>query len=64
MIQLINSLKGKNPDMVMQNMLKSNPEFSKFIQENKGKSPEQIASNYGIDFLSLKQALAMLGVKL
>jgi hypothetical protein len=54
--QLKNIMRG-NPTMVMQNMLQSNPQFAKFVQQNRGKSPEQIAQEYGLDLNLVRQAL-------
>jgi hypothetical protein len=47
-------LQGKNPSAVMQSMLNNNPQFAQFVQMNKGKSPEQIAKENGIDFEQIK----------
>lgn len=37
-----------NPEIVFENMYKTNPNFKKFIDENKNNTPEQIAKKYGI----------------
>ena len=39
----------KNPDAFYQKMIVSNPQFAKFIEDNKGKTPEQIAKENGVD---------------
>lgn len=36
-------------------MHNANPQFAEFINANKGKSPEQIASEHGIDINAIKQ---------
>ena len=61
MMNNVNAIKNlmscRNPQDVMQAMLKNNPQFSKFVNENKGLSPEQIAQKYGIDFEQVKQMM-------
>ena len=47
---LQNLNKRNNPNNMFSNMLNSNPQFRQFIEENKGKSPEQIAKEHGIDY--------------
>jgi hypothetical protein len=46
---LINMLKSGNPQMIANQMMRQNPQFAQFVNENKGKSPEDIAKSYGID---------------
>ena len=46
--QLASLMKG-DPNKVCQEMLKTNPQFAKFVKDNEGKSPEQIAKENGID---------------
>ena len=41
---------GQNPDSVMQMMAQKNPQFAQFLRDNQGKSPEQIAKDYGLDW--------------
>lgn len=54
-IQSIKSmLAGKNPDEFYNQLMQDNPQFKKFVEDNKGKSPEQIARENGIDFNLLK----------
>lgn len=51
-LQMLNSIKAMangNPQAMFNQMLNNNPEFAKFVNENKGLSPEQIAKNYGVD---------------
>lgn len=47
-------LAGKNPDEFYNQLMQDNPQFKKFVEDNKGKSPEQIARENGIDFNLLK----------
>lgn len=52
-----NLMHCRNPQDVMQMMLKNDPRFSQFVNENKGLSPEQIAQKYGINFEQVKQMM-------
>ena len=46
-----------NPAVMFQNLMNTNPQFKQFVQENQGKTIEQIAQNYGIDINAIKQIL-------
>ena len=54
MMQMVNGIKqmmnGKNPDTVMNLFAQKNPQFAQFLRDNQGKSPQQIAQNYGLDW--------------
>lgn len=54
-VGLIKSLSSQNPDQVFSYMLKTNPKFAEFVNENKGKSIEQMAADYKIDLNSIMQ---------
>lgn len=54
-MQAVNMMRRTNPEQVMQAMMRDNPQFAEFINANKGKSPEQIASEHGIDINTIKQ---------
>jgi len=56
-MQMMQMFRGKDPNAVMQMMSKQNPQFAKFLQENQGKSPEQIAQQYGVDMEQVRQFL-------
>lgn len=45
---------GKNPDTMFSDLYNNNPQFRQFVDANKGKSPEQIAQENGIDINLLK----------
>ena len=45
---LIQMVKG-NPQAYFDNMMKTNPQFAKFVEDCKGKKPEQIMKEYGLD---------------
>ena len=61
MMNNMNAIKSlmrcRNPQDVMKMMIKNDPRFSQFINENKGLNPEQIAQKYGIDFEQVKQMM-------
>lgn len=44
-----NMLEGKNADELYNNMIQNNPQFKDFVEQNKGKSIEQIAKENGIN---------------
>ena len=54
MMQMVNGIKqmmnGQNPDTVMKLFAQKNPQFAQFLQDNHGKSPQQIAQEYGLDW--------------
>lgn len=47
-------LKSGNPEQIAQQMMQSNPQFRQFMEQNKGKSPEQVARENGIDLSQFK----------
>ena len=53
-MQTVNNIRrmmnGQNPDSVVQMMAQQNPQFAQFLKDNQGKSPEQIARDYGLDW--------------
>lgn len=42
-------LKNGNPERIAINLMQKNPQFKAFMDANQGKSPEQVAQQYGID---------------
>lgn len=54
--QLLQMVKS-NPRGMLANMMRSNPQFRQFVEQNRGKSPEQIAEAYGIDPSLLKSLM-------
>lgn len=47
-------LTGKNPDEYFNELMRNNPQFRQFVEANRGKTPEQIAGENGIDINLLK----------
>lgn len=56
-MQAVNMMRHANPEQVMHQMMQSNTQFAEFINANKGKSPEQIASEHGIDSVNYNGAI-------
>ena len=54
-MQAVSMMRHINPEQVMHAMMRDNPQFAEFINANKGKSPEQIANEHGIDINAIKQ---------
>lgn len=55
-VQMIsNLLKNKNPNELYNQMLQTNPQFKKFVDENEGKTIEEIALAYDIDLDLIKK---------
>ena len=54
MMQMVNGIKqmmnGQNPDTVIKMFAQKNPQFAQFLRDNHGKSPQQIAQDYGLDW--------------
>ena len=54
MMQMVNGINqmmnGQNPDTVMKLFAQKNPQFAQFLRDNQGKSPQQIAQDYGLDW--------------
>ena len=55
-MNILQMAKG-NPDAMFENMMKTNPQFAQFVEENKGKTPDQIADHYGINLAKIGQYL-------
>lgn len=47
--QMMGMLWGQDPQQVARNLMQRNPQFAEFVQQNQGKTVEQIAGEYGID---------------
>lgn len=50
-------LQGNDPKEVAMRLAQRNPAFAQFVQENKDKTVEQIASDYGVDINLIKNFL-------
>ena len=61
MMQMVNGIKqmiaGQNPDTAIRLFAQKNPQFAQFLRDNQGKSPEQIARDYGLDWSMVQNFL-------
>lgn len=48
-IQTLNLLTGGNPQQMADRLMHSNPQFKKFVDENKALTPQQICQKFGVD---------------
>lgn len=55
-VQAVRAMRAAGPEQLMRSMMRSNPQFAQFVEQNRGKSPEQIAREHGIDLGSVMQA--------
>lgn len=46
---LLDAMRTGDPAALAQQMMQSNPQFRQFVEQNKGKSPDQIAREHGFD---------------
>lgn len=54
---IMRMLKSGNPEQIAQQMMQQNPQFRQFMEQNKGKTPEQVAREHGIDLNQLKSMM-------
>ena len=52
---VVSALRHNDPQTLMESMARSNPQFAQFVNDNRGKSPEQIAGEHGIDLDSIRK---------
>lgn len=57
LINVIQMLKSGNPEQIAVNLMQRNPQFRQFVEANKGKSPEQVAKEHGIDLSQFKNMI-------
>lgn len=49
-MQMLQSmLAGRDPQAMFNELIRTNPKFRDFVSENMNKTPQEIASRYGID---------------
>lgn len=46
---IMQMLRSGNPEQIAQQMMQSNPQFKAFVESNRGKTPEQVAQEHGMD---------------
>ena len=54
---LMKMLRSGNPDQIAQQMMQNNPQFRQFVEANRGKTPEQVAREHGIDLNQIKSMM-------
>lgn len=54
---IMNMVRGKDPNAVVNMMMQKNPQFAQFVRENQGLSEEQIAAKYGFDYGMIRQMM-------
>ena len=54
---ILKMLRTGNPEQIAQQMMQNNPQFRQFVEANKGKTPEQVAREYGVDLNQLKSMM-------
>lgn len=54
-LDAIRGMVGGNPAAFAQRLMSTNPTFAQFVRQNQGKTPEQIASENGIDYGALRR---------
>lgn len=53
-MRVMKMLRSGNPEQIAQQMMQNNPQFRQFVEANKGKTPEQVAKEHGIDLNQFK----------
>lgn len=56
-MQIMNQLKSGNPEQIFQNMMQNNQQFQRFMEQNRGKTPEQVARENGVDLSQFKSLM-------
>lgn len=49
---------GGNPQAMYDQLMRTNPQFANFVQQNQGKTPEQIAAENGIDYSAVRRFMS------
>lgn len=52
--QIQGAMGGRSPQMFFNNLMQTNPQFANFVNANQGKTPQQIASEYGLNFSQIQ----------
>ena len=54
---LMKMLRSGNPSRIAQQLMKNNPQFRQFIEDNKEKTPQQVAQEHGINLSQLNKMM-------
>lgn len=50
LMNIARMVKNGNPEQIAMNLMRQNPQFKQFVEQNRGKTPEQFARENGVDF--------------
>ena len=51
---MMGTLRGQDPNKIIPLLMQKNPQFARFAQECRGKTPSQVAAQYGINLDDFK----------
>lgn len=54
---IVGMLRSGNPQKIAQGLMQQNPQFKAFVEANRGKSPQQVAQEHGIDLGAIMKQL-------
>ena len=55
---ILAALQQNDPNAMLQQLIQRNPQFARFMKDNAGKTPEQIAQQYGVDMRMVNSILS------
>ena len=58
-LEAARQMAGGNPQAAYEQLMRNNPKFAEFVRANQGKTPEQIASENGIDYSVVRRFMGM-----
>lgn len=56
-MNMLRMMKNGNPEQIAQNLMQSNPQFRAFVEANRGKTPQQVAQEHGVDLGQLMKQM-------
>lgn len=57
LMNIARMVKSGNPEQIAMNLMRQNPQFKQFVEQNRGKTPEQVARENGIDFSQIRSLM-------
>lgn len=54
----VQRLVNGDPQSAFQSLMRTNPQFAQFVYANQGKTPEQIATENGIDYSMVRKFMS------
>lgn len=57
LMNIARMVKNGNPEQIAQSLMQQNPQFRQFVEENRGKSPEQVAQEHGFDLSAIMKQI-------